>query len=58
MRKILEIKNLSIHFKVENQENLFNVVRNINFDLFAGEVLGIVGESGSSTINFIIIAAE
>ncbi|MBQ8870213.1 MAG: ABC transporter ATP-binding protein [Alphaproteobacteria bacterium] len=47
MRKILEIKNLSIHFKVENQENLFNVVRNINFDLFAGEVLGIVGESGS-----------
>lgn len=41
MNSILSIKNLSITY------NGTSVVRNVSFDLQAGEILGLVGESGS-----------
>ena len=47
MSKILEIKNLSIFFNGQNQNDTFTAVDNISFDLYTGEILGIVGESGS-----------
>lgn len=42
--KVLEVKNLSIEYPI----NLGTVqaVKNVSFDLFRGEALGIVGESG------------
>ena len=43
--KILEVKNLSISFKT--QQGILKAVRNIEFDLYKGEILAIVGESGS-----------
>ena len=43
---ILKIKDLSIYFNKKNG-NVFQAVKNISFELKAGEVLGIVGESGS-----------
>jgi len=43
---LLEVKNLTIGFN-DNNNNSYNVVKNINFTLEKGEVLGIVGESGS-----------
>ncbi len=42
---LLEIKNLSVSFKVENQYK--TVVQPLSFTLFPNEIVGIVGESGS-----------
>ncbi len=42
---LLEIKNLSISFKTENQYKM--VVRPLSFTVFSNEIVGIVGESGS-----------
>lgn len=47
MNKVLEVKNLSISFKANNEEKNFKAVKNISFKLNKSEVLGIVGESGS-----------
>src|SRR5215212_8143928 len=43
--KLLEIKNLAIHFETENAT--IEAVKGINFTLGAGETLAILGESGS-----------
>lgn len=43
--KILEVKNLSQYFKSSNQKEL-KAVDHISFDVYQGEVFGIVGESG------------
>lgn len=44
MKKILEIKDLTIHFSLYNEK--IYALRDINFHLFEKETLGIVGESG------------
>ncbi len=43
--KLLEIKNLKQHFNV-GRPNLVKAVDGISFDIFKGETLGLVGESG------------
>ncbi len=42
---LLEVKDLSVDFRVEGGQS--HAVKNISFDLGAGETLAIVGESGS-----------
>ena len=42
---MLEVKNLTISFKLENSQA--EVIRKIDFSLQKNEILGIVGESGS-----------
>ncbi|HTV98903.1 MAG TPA: ABC transporter ATP-binding protein [Streptosporangiaceae bacterium] len=42
---LLSVRNLSVEFRVDGGE--VQAVRDISFDLNAGEVLGLVGESGS-----------
>lgn len=44
-KKLVEVKNLKKYFKVGKQEVL-HAVDNISFDIFKGETLGLVGESG------------
>lgn len=43
---VLKIKDLNVDITLES--GIFPVLRNISFDLFPGETLGIVGESGSA----------
>ena len=45
METILEIKNLSIG--IQKGKRLLKAVEDVSFNLKAGEILGIVGESGS-----------
>ncbi|NGX44319.1 MAG: Oligopeptide transport ATP-binding protein OppD [Candidatus Anoxychlamydiales bacterium] len=56
MKKILEIKNLSIEYFLENRNIL--ALQNINIDLFENEIIGIIGESasGKSTLGLAIIS--
>ncbi len=44
-RTLLEVRDLAVEFRTE--EGDVKAVRGVNFDLRAGETLGIVGESGS-----------
>lgn len=44
MQKILEIKDLNLGFRLEDE--LFRAVHDVNLSLERGKVLGIVGESG------------
>ena len=43
---LLEMKNLSVFFKGQKNSE-FQAVKNVNLKLAEGEILGIVGESGS-----------
>lgn len=44
MEKLLEVKNLEVNFKTNYGE--VKAIRKVSFDLFKGEVLAVVGESG------------
>ncbi|MBS4188883.1 ATP-binding cassette domain-containing protein [Bacillus sp. FJAT-49705] len=44
-KKLLEIKNLKQHFNI-GKPNLVKAVDGITFDIYKGETLGLVGESG------------
>ena len=41
---VLSVKNLSVKFFTQNK--VVNAVNGINYNLYKGEILGIVGESG------------
>ncbi len=44
---MLNIKNLEIQFQNQEDKTWITAVRNVNFEIGQGKVLGIVGESGS-----------
>ncbi|WP_233200157.1 ABC transporter ATP-binding protein [Blastopirellula marina] len=44
-RPLLEVRDLTVEFRTD--DGVFKAVRGVDFDLKAGETLGIVGESGS-----------
>ncbi|MEZ5425737.1 MAG: dipeptide ABC transporter ATP-binding protein [Pyrinomonadaceae bacterium] len=44
--KLLQIRDLVKHFPVENSDEVVRAVDGISFDIFSGETLGLVGESG------------
>jgi len=43
-KPLLEVRDLSIHFFTE--EGVIQAVENVNFEIYPGEILGLVGESG------------
>lgn len=47
MNHLLEVKDLSVCFRNENDHEVFRALNSVSFTLEQGEILGIVGESGS-----------
>ncbi len=54
MGALLEVKNLSVEFST--RDGVVKAVRNLNYSIDAGEVLGIIGESGSGkSVNMLAV---
>jgi oligopeptide/dipeptide ABC transporter ATP-binding protein len=45
-KELIRVRNLVKHFAVENSDDVVRAVDDVSFDIFAGETLGLVGESG------------
>ena len=45
-KALIRVRNLVKHFAVENSDDVVRAVDDVSFDIFAGETLGLVGESG------------
>ena len=45
-KELIKVRNLVKHFAVENSDDVVRAVDDVSFDIFAGETLGLVGESG------------
>ncbi|MET0753325.1 MAG: dipeptide ABC transporter ATP-binding protein [Pyrinomonadaceae bacterium] len=45
-KEIVQVRNLVKHFPVENSDDVVQAIDGVSFDIFAGETLGLVGESG------------
>src|SRR6185503_7272128 len=43
---LVQVRNLVKHFPVENSDDVVQAIDDVSFDIFAGETLGLVGESG------------
>ena len=46
-KPILEINEISKTYKGKEHEQIFSALKNVSFDVFPNETLGIIGESGS-----------
>jgi len=44
--KLIEVRHLVKHFPIENSDDVVKAVDGVSFDIFSGETLGLVGESG------------
>ena len=45
-KELVQVRNLVKHFPVENSADVVQAIDDVSFDIFAGETLGLVGESG------------
>jgi oligopeptide/dipeptide ABC transporter ATP-binding protein len=45
-KELVQVRNLVKHFPIENSDDVVKAVDGVSFDIFAGETLGLVGESG------------
>ncbi|PSO07982.1 hypothetical protein B9Q04_07950 [Candidatus Marsarchaeota G2 archaeon BE_D] len=54
-QKTLEVENLNVSYFIKNR--FVDAVKDLNFNLFAGEILGILGESGAgkSTVGWALM---
>lgn len=46
IKELVQVRNLVKHFPVENSDDVVQAIDDVSFDIFAGETLGLVGESG------------
>src|ERR1044072_4070926 len=45
-QQLVEVRGLVKHFPVENSDEVVRAVDGVSFEIFSGETLGLVGESG------------
>src|SRR6266567_7518149 len=44
--QLVQVRGLVKHFAVENSDDVWHAVDGVSFEIFRGETLGLVGESG------------